>query len=82
MEAATRRDMQAAYKALKSEGHGPRGMSPRERAEHHRNFLKNSPVGYAAACGAELNAPDLSEKISEIRCPVLALAGEFVDQVC
>ncbi len=77
LEAAARRDMQAAYKALKSEGHGPRGMSPRERAEHHRNFLKNSPAGYAAACSAELNAPDLSEKISEIRCPVLALTGEF-----
>ena len=75
MEAAARRDMQAAYKALKSEGHVPRGMSPKERAEHHRNFLKNSPAGYAAACAAELSAPDLSEKLGEIRCPALALAG-------
>lgn len=77
MEHAARGDMQAAYKLRKGEGREPRGMSSRERAEHHRLFLRNSPAGYNAACYAELSAPDISGRLGEIRCPVLAVAGEL-----
>ncbi len=69
-------DMQAAYKARKAEGGEPRGMSPKERAERHRLFLRNSPAGYAAALSADLTAPDLTERLGRVRCPVLAVAGE------
>jgi pimeloyl-ACP methyl ester carboxylesterase len=77
MEHAARGDMQAAYKLRKGEGREPRGMSSRERAEHHRIFLRNSPAGYNAACYAELSAPDFSGRLGEIHCPVLAVAGEL-----
>ncbi len=77
MEHAARGDMQAAYKLRKGEGREPRGMSPRERAEHHRVFLRNSPAGYNAACSAELTAPGFSGRLGEIHCPVLAVAGEL-----
>ncbi len=77
MEHAARGDMQATYKLRKSEGREPRGMSSRERAEHHRVFLRNSPAGYNAACFAELSAPDLTDRLEEIRCPVLAVTGEL-----
>ena len=50
-------------------------MSPRERAEHHRLFLRNDPAGYASAGYAELLAPDLTDRLGEVACPVLALAG-------
>ncbi|MDA0999055.1 MAG: alpha/beta hydrolase [bacterium] len=68
-------DMGEAYKSLKAVGGLPRGMSPKERAEHHRNFLANMPEGYTAVCRALLNAPDLTPRLGEIRCPVLVLAG-------
>ena len=77
MEHAARGDMQPAYKLRKSEGREPRGMSSRERAEHHRIFLRNSPAGYNAACYAELSAPNFSGRLGEIQCPVLAVAGEL-----
>ncbi|MEE9257889.1 MAG: alpha/beta hydrolase [bacterium] len=76
MEHAARGDMRAVYKLRKAEGREPRGMSSLERAEHHRIFLRNSPAGYNASCHAELDAPDLSGRLGEIRCPVLAVAGE------
>ena len=68
-------DMREAYRNRKSEGREPRGMSPRERAEHHRLFLRNDPSGYASAGYAELLAPDLTDRLGEVACPVLALAG-------
>ncbi len=77
MEHAARGDMQATYKIRKGEGREPRGMSSRERAEHHRIFLRNSSAGYNAACYAELSSPDFSARLGEIRCPVLAVAGEL-----
>ena len=69
-------DMQEAYRNRKSEGREPRGMTPRERAEHHRLFLRGDPSGYASAGYAELLAPDLTERLGEVACPVLALTGE------
>ncbi len=77
MEHAARGDMHQTYKLRKSEGREPRGMSSRERAEHHRIFLRNSAAGYNASCFAELNAPDFSDRLGEIRCPVLAVIGEL-----
>lgn len=74
---AARGDMRAAYKSRKSQGREPRGMSPQERAEHHRIFIRNSPAGYTAACSAELNATDLTGKLEEIQCPVIAVVGEL-----
>ncbi len=72
---AAQGDMAAAYKMRKEEGGAPRGMSPKERAEHHRLFLRNAPAGHAAACAAVIGPPDLTERLGEIRCPVLAVAG-------
>ena len=69
-------DMQEAYRNRKSEGREPRGMTPKERAEHHRLFLRGDPSGYASAGYAELLAPDLTERLGEVACPVLALTGE------
>ena len=69
-------DVQEAYRNRKSEGREPRGMTPRERAEHHRLFLRGDPSGYASAGYAELLAPDLTERLGEVACPVLALTGE------
>ncbi len=69
-------EMQEAYRNRKSEGREPRGMTPRERAEHHRLFLRGDPSGYASAGYAELLAPDLTERLGEIACPALALTGE------
>ncbi len=69
-------DMQEAYRNRKSEGRGPRGMTPKERAEHHRLFLRGDPSGYASAGYAELLAPDLTARLGEVACPVLALTGE------
>ena len=69
-------DMQEAYRNRKSEGREPRGMTPRERAEHHRLFLRNDPSGYASAGYAELLAPDLTERLDEVACPALVLTGE------
>lgn len=77
MDHASRGDMRSAYKIRKSAGLKPRGMSSQERAEHHRLFLRNSPSGYAAACSAELNATDLSDRLEEIACPVLSVVGEM-----
>ena len=68
-------DMQAAYRNRKSEGREPRGMIPRERAAHHRLFLRNDPSGYASAGYAELLAPDLVARLGEVTCPALALTG-------
>ena len=51
-------------------------MTPRERAEHHRLFLRNDPSGYASAGYAELLAPDLTERLDEVACPALVLTGE------
>ncbi len=73
---AARGDLGAAYKSRKEIIPAPRGMSPKERAEHHRIFLRNTPTGYAAACAAVEGAPSLTERLGEIDCPVLALAGE------
>ena len=70
-------DMHEAYKNRKNEGKEPRGMSPRERAEHHRLFMRNDSSGYASAGYAELLAPDLTDRLGEISCPVLALTGEY-----
>lgn len=78
---AEARDMREAYRNRKSEGREPRGMTPRERAEHHRLFLRNDPSGYASAGYAELLAPDLTDRLGEVACPVLALAGED-DEEC
>ena len=69
-------DMQEAYRNRKSEGREPRGMTPKERAEHHRLFLRGDPSGYASAGYAELLAPDLTERLGEVACPVLTLTGE------
>ena len=69
-------DMQEAYRNRKSEGREPRGMTPKERAEHHRLFLRNDASGYASAGYAELLAPDLTERLNEVSCPALALTGE------
>ncbi len=69
-------EMQEAYRNRKSEGREPRGMTPRERAEHHRLFLRGDPSGYASAGYAELLAPDLTERLGEVACPALALTGE------
>ncbi len=77
MECARRGDMNAAYRALKAEGGLPRGMSPKERAEHHRIFLTADPAGHAACCAAELGAPDLADRLEEVACPALAIAGEL-----
>ena len=71
-----RGDLQAAYKARKAAGVLPRGMTPKERAEHHRLFLRNSPRGYASALEAALAGPDLTGRLGGLRCPVLAVAGE------
>jgi pimeloyl-ACP methyl ester carboxylesterase len=73
---AARGDMQATYKVRKAAGALPRGMTPRERAEHHRLFLRNAPRGYAAALEAELGGPDLTGRLAGLRCPVLAVGGE------
>jgi pimeloyl-ACP methyl ester carboxylesterase len=51
-------------------------MTPKARAEHHRLFLRNAPRGYAAALEAALGGPDLTGRLEELRCPVLAVAGE------
>jgi pimeloyl-ACP methyl ester carboxylesterase len=77
IELAARGDMAAAYKIRKEIAPSPRGMPPRERAEHHRLFLRNDPAGFAAACAAALGAPDTAERLGEIKCPALAVAGEF-----
>ena len=69
-------EVQEAYRNKKSEGREPRGMTPRERAEHHRLFLRNDPSGYASAGYAELLAPDLTERLGEVSCAALALTGE------
>ena len=69
-------DMQEAYRNRKSEGREPRGMTPKERAEHHRLFLRNDASGYASAGYAELLAPDLTERLNEVSSPALALTGE------
>lgn len=69
-------EMHEAYRNRKSEGREPRGMTPRERAEHHRLFLRGDPSGYASAGYAELLAPDLTERLNEVSCPALALTGE------
>lgn len=69
-------DMQEAYRNRKSEGREPRGMTPRERAEHHHLFLRGDPSGYASAGYAELLAPDLTERLGEVACPALVLTGE------
>ena len=69
-------EMHEAYRNRKSEGREPRGMTPRERAEHHRLFMRGDPSGYASAGYAELLAPDLTERLDEVSCPVLALTGE------
>ena len=69
-------EMHEAYRNRKSEGREPRGMTPRERAEHHRLFMRGDPSGYASAGYAELLAPDLTERLNEVSCPALALTGE------
>lgn len=69
-------EVQEAYRNKKSEGREPRGMTPRERAEHHRLFLRNDASGYASAGYAELLAPDLTERLGEVSCAALALTGE------
>jgi len=69
-------NLQAAYKARKAAGALPRGMTPKERAEHHRLFLRNAPRGYAASLEAALGGPDLTPRLAELRCPILAVAGE------
>ncbi len=69
-------EMREAYKNRKNENREPRGMNPRERAQHHRLFLQNNPSGYASAGYAELLAPDLLDRLGEVSCPVLALTGE------
>lgn len=76
IESTENGDMGEAYKSLKAVNGLPRGMSPMERAEHHRNFLANLPEGYTAACHALLNAPDLTPRLGEVRCPVLVLTGD------
>lgn len=73
---AKRKDMRTAFQARKAEGRDPRGMTPRERAEYHRIFLRSDPAGHAASCAAALNAPDLTDRLPEVRCPVLVLIGE------
>jgi len=77
MARAAAGDMGAAYRTRKAAGREPRGMRPRERAELHRIFLRNTPSGYAASCAAALGAPDLAARLEEVACPVLALAGEL-----
>ncbi|MDE0340666.1 MAG: alpha/beta hydrolase [Nitrospinae bacterium] len=69
-------EMHEVYRNRKSEGREPRGMTPKERAEHHRLFLRNDASGYASAGYAELLAPDLTERLNEVSCPALALTGE------
>ena len=69
-------EVQEAYRNRKSEGREPRGMTPRERAEHHRLFLRGDASGYASAGYAELLAPDLTERLGEVACAALALTGE------
>ncbi len=69
-------DMQEAYRNRKSEGREPRGMTPMERAEHHRLFLRNDASGYSSAGYAELLAPDLTERLCKVSCAVLAITGE------
>lgn len=73
---AARGDLQATYKVRKTAGALPGGMTPRERAEHHRLFLRNTPRGYAAALEAELGGPDLTGRLEGLRRPVLAVGGE------
>ena len=68
-------EMHEAYRNRKSEGREPRGMTPKERAEHHRLFMRGDPSGYASAGYAELLAPDLTERLGEVACAVLALTG-------
>lgn len=68
-------EMHEAYRNRKSEGREPRGMTPKERAEHHRLFMRGDPSGYASAGYAELLAPDLTERLNEVSCPTLALTG-------
>lgn len=70
-------EMAAAYKAKREIIPPPRGMNPRERAEHHRLFMRNNPAGLAAAIAAAEEAPDLNERLGDIACPTLAVAGEF-----
>ena len=69
-------EMQEAYRNKKSESREPRGMTPKERAEHHRLFLRGDPSGYASAGYAELLAPDLTERLNEVACPALVITGE------
>ncbi|MBT3351427.1 MAG: alpha/beta hydrolase [Nitrospinaceae bacterium] len=70
-------EMSAAYKAKRDIIPPPRGMSPQERAEHHRLFMRNNPAGLAAALAAAEEAPNLIERFGDIECPTLAVAGEF-----
>jgi pimeloyl-ACP methyl ester carboxylesterase len=74
---AVKGNMAAAYRARKTRGQEPRGMSSHERAEHHHLFLRNDPAGYGASCAAALDRFNLADRLVEILCPVLALVGEF-----
>lgn len=74
-------DMAAAYKARRDLIPPPRGMNPKERAEHHRLFMRNNPAGLTAALTAAEGAPDLNERLGDIACPTLAVAGEY-DEPC
>jgi len=77
MELALEKDMQAAYKKRRKSKREPKGMSSQERAEHHRLFLKNDPMGYSYSCSANLDLPSMEEQIVNISIPVLLVYGEL-----
>ena len=55
----------------------PKGMSSQERAEHHRIFLKNDPMGYSYSCSANLDLSSIEKQLDNISIPVLLVYGEL-----
>lgn len=77
MKLANRKDMHAAYKIRRKSKREPKGMSSQERAEHHRIFLKNDPMGYSYSCSANLDLSSIEKQLDNISIPVLLVYGEL-----
>jgi len=77
MEFANKKDMHGAYIKKKKNKRIPKGMSSKERAEHHRLFLKNDPMGYFYSCSANLDLLSIEDTIENISIPTLLVHGEF-----
>tara|TARA_Y100000588_G_C14278192_1_gene935542 strand:+ start:6991 stop:7863 length:873 start_codon:yes stop_codon:yes gene_type:complete len=77
LELAYRKDMHGAYKKRRESKREPKGMSSKERAEHHRLFLKNDSMGYSHSCSANLEILSNNQKIKDLSIPVLLVYGEL-----